>query len=363
MGYGMRTTIYVMPFRNIPRYFIAVTAVLLAVAAPVIASPVGTVLKSTGRCEYRPKAGKGWAGACMGRELMEGDRLRTGKDGRAEIRLKDGTTLSLGDGTELEITVFLLTAGRRNATISLVTGKLRASVAGFSGRSRVKVRTPTGVAGVKGTDFMVMNRGKANIFFGNTGEVNVSGGDGDGVLLTPGRMTENTRGHVPIEPVTVEPDSPLADAREQLLVLTDMDRHVEWRDAGRLPVILARWNINYGHYLADSGRYMDALEVFQIAVDLSEIAAIRAEAHLERGTVYARNLGEADRALEEYIAVVERYPELPHVENALYSIGMIYMEKDDMDKARDAFLRYLRNYPDGKHSSSIELLLEGLKKD
>jgi tetratricopeptide (TPR) repeat protein len=69
--------------------------------------------------------------------------------------------------------------------------------------------------------------------------------------------------------------------------------------------------INHGHYLADSGKYQDALNVFQIALDLTKVETVRADAHMERGAVYARFLSNPELALAEYLLVLEEYPNCP----------------------------------------------------
>ncbi|MFQ5585818.1 MAG: FecR domain-containing protein [Thermodesulfobacteriota bacterium] len=344
-----------------PLIFTLLVGLLALFASPLHASsPVGTIEKGSGANYYMSKKGKQWSVVKKGQSLFKGDRVKTGTDGRMEIGMEDGSRLTLGNETELEITQFLVGRHKRKGRIALVKGKLRTSITRFSGRTDIRVKTPTGVAGVKGTEFMVMNQGKANIFFGTEGQTGVMGNKGEEVSLRPDTMTENTRGHAPIEPVGIEPGTPLAHARDHLAAVTDVDAPVEWKEAGNLPIILARWNIKYGHYLADSGRYEDALEVFQIAADLTERAEVKAEAHLERGTVYSRNMGLMKKAMDEYLTVIRDYPKLPHVENALYSAGMISMETGDKRQAKSLFERYLREYPSGMHASTIKLLLEEL---
>ncbi len=324
---------------------------------------VGSIEAAGGTAYFRPKDSARWTVASKGLPLAEGDSVRTGSDGRLSISLEDGTRLNVGNDSELEITVFLLGKEKRSAVYTLSTGKLRAVVGRFAGSSDIKVKTPTGVAGVKGTDFIVMNRNEANVLFGKEDNVAVSGTDTASVVLAPGKMTENTRGNEPIEPVDVEPGSPLEQARAELEAVTDVNAPVQWEEAGSLPMILARWNINYGHYLADSKRYADALNVFQIAIDLSEAAYVRAEAHLERGTVFSRNLGEPRKALEEYMAVVDKYPLAPFFENALFSAGMIEMDLGEKDGALRLFKRYRQEFPEGMHRETVEMLINVLETD
>ncbi|MDP2689770.1 MAG: tetratricopeptide repeat protein, partial [Deltaproteobacteria bacterium] len=123
------------------------------------------------------------------------------------------------------------------------------------------------------------------------------------------------------------------------------------------------WNINYGHYLADSRRFSEALAVFRIAVDLTEAPGIKAEAHLERGTVLSRNLDEPLPALDEYMSVIESYPVEPFIENALFSAGLINMELGEKKRALDLFTRYMDGYPEGAHRDTVEVFIRTLEKD
>ena len=141
-----------------------------------------------------------------------------------------------------------------------------------------------------------------------------------------------------------------------------MDAPVVWERVRDLPDLLARWNLNYGHYLADSTRFREALDVFEIAFDLTSLPGIKAEARLERGTVYSRNMNDPGRALSEYTDVIERYKNEPFLENAVYSAGLIKMEMKDRDGALGLFRRYIADYPSGSHRSTVEIFIKELEK-
>ncbi len=331
-------------------------------AATSAGSPAGSIDSLSGAAYLKAKDSERWAVASKGMEVGPGDRVKTGSDGKLSIRFSDGSRLNVGNLSELEITEYILKPKKRIAVYSLSAGKLRAIINKFSGSTDIKVKTPTSTSGVKGTDFIVMNQGPANILFGKEDTVSVSG-ESSGVELKPGSMTENTRGGSPIEPVAVEPGSALEGVRADLEAVTDVEKPVEWERAGRVPEILARWNINYGSYLADSKRFKDSLDVFQIALDLTDLPSIRAEAHLDRGTVLSRNLKEPARALKEYMEVVDKYPEPPFAENALFSAGLINMELGEKAPALNLFRRYRAEYPEGIHKDTVELFIRVLESD
>lgn len=105
-----------------------------------------------GRAEQRrtPQPGDG---------LRETERVHTGADGAATVLLKDGTALTVGPNSTLDLSRFQYDATTQQG--SLLVDLLRGSVRVVTGLlARVspdlfKVQTPTSVVGVRGTDFIV----------------------------------------------------------------------------------------------------------------------------------------------------------------------------------------------------------------
>jgi tetratricopeptide (TPR) repeat protein len=208
----------------------------------------------------------------------------------------------------------------------------------------------------------MLSRGPANVFFGNEGTVKVSGDKDEWQPLTSATMTQNTRGFTPVEPVKVRPDTPLAKVKADFEAATGAEPPAEWLAADALPDIIARWNINYGRYLADSGKYAEALYLFQIALDLTEQGDIRADSLLERGTVYSRHLNNPGAALSEYLLVIKEYPRLPQAETALYTAAQLQYQIGLTGQAKARFQQYLRKYPKGSHRNNAETLLKLLER-
>ena len=100
---------------------------------------------------------------------------------------------------------------------------------------------------------MMMTQGYANILFGNEGSAEISGNTELSKPLSPDTMVQNTRGINPTDPVKVEQDTPLYTAKKDFEEITAGKPPKEWEISGNLPHIIARWNINYAHYLADAG--------------------------------------------------------------------------------------------------------------
>lgn len=335
---------------------------LLLVPVAALAGQVGKITGLKGQAQIRAGNNIPYGALKQGETISEGNWIKTGADGWVELTLNDKSRFTLADNTEFEVTSFLLTKNRREGSFNLAQGKLRASVVKLAGRqSGMTVKSGTAVAGIKGTEFLMLSQGPANVFFGNEGTVGVSGeAKGPQQPLTANTMTQNTRGMTPVEPLKVEAGTPIAEARGIFDKVTAAVPPAEWTDSGRISDIIARWNINHGHYLADSGKYNDSLQVFQIALDLTKIAAIRADAHMERGAVYARFLNNPELALAEYLLVMEEYPKLPQAESALFNTAQTLSELGFNDQAKVRFSQYLKEYPKGKHRDTVETLLKSL---
>lgn len=334
----------------------------ILLAQTVFALPVGKVTKAKGSVSFRSDAAKPYKLAAAGQEAHEGSWVKTGNDGWVELTLSDNSRFTIANNSELEITSFSVGREKREGTLHLVQGKLRASVVKLAGRQTdIKVKSSTSVAGVKGTEFLMLTKGPANVFFGNEGAVAIYGISGDGEPLAPETMTQNTRGYRPVPAVKVEPETPLAKAKAEFDSVTGIAPPIAWGDPDNLANIIARWNINYGHYLTDAERYEEALHVFQIALDLTTLADIRADARLERGGVYGRFLDHPEAALAEYLLILEENPRLPQKETALYNVGQTLHQMGKKELAKIRFRQYLKEYPDGRHKSSVETLLRLLE--
>lgn len=337
---------------------------ILVFLTPVVAfaAQVGKITGMKGNVHFRVKSNVPYASLKKGDVISEGNWIKTGADGWAEVTLEDKSKFTLANNTEFEVTSFLLTKNKREGIFTLAQGKLRASVVKLAGRqSGMTVKSGTAVAGIKGTEFLMLSQGPANVFFGNEGSVAVSG-DGRGVqqALTASTMTQNTRGITPTEPLKIDAGTPVADAKDIFDKITASVPPAEWTDSGKISDIVARWNINHGHYLADSGKYNDALHVFQIALDLTRVETVRADAHMERGAVYARFINNPELALAEYLLVLEEYPRLPQAETALFNIGQTLSELGFTEQARLRFHQYLKEYPSGKHRDTVETLIKNI---
>jgi TolA-binding protein len=353
----MRTFIFFPP--------LLLLATIVLGSAPAGATPVGATARAvSGDVSYRTTGVEPYRPLTSGTRLSVGAGIKTGANGWARLELSDGSVLSLGNHTELELSSIKTGRKKREGLFTLNGGKLRASVAKLAGQQTdFRFRSPTAVAGVKGTEFLMLSQGEANVLFGIDGLVSVAGTgkNREQQPLAAGSMVQTTRGAAPAPATVVEREPALAEARELFARATGGVPPADWQGINRLPDLLARWNVNYGHYLVDRGDFEQALQVFQIAIDLTQVAEIRADAWLERGTVHGRHLNNPRAALAEYLLVLEEYPRLPQAETALFSAGQTLAELGLKDQAETRFRQYLQSYPDGRHRSNVELLLKQLE--
>jgi ferric-dicitrate binding protein FerR (iron transport regulator) len=132
-----------------------------------------------------------------GLELARGDVLRTGSDGVVVIRMEGGTELKLREETSLALETL-----DQTVTVSLNSGGLFSRVVRKAGglSSAFRVRTPSAVAGVRGTEFFVaygrtvdqmpdlwlcVNEGSVDVSIPDTGK-SVVVNEGEGISIVGG---------------------------------------------------------------------------------------------------------------------------------------------------------------------------------
>jgi len=135
--------------------FLLGTILLIATAAA--ADDVGTVASTSGAADIG--RGGAWAPAAVGMVVQLGDQLRTGSDGQLKVVFRDDSVIDLSPNSSLVVDeqVFQPDASRFSSVVRLLQGKARALVSGYykTPGAAYEVETPTAVAGVRGTSFMV----------------------------------------------------------------------------------------------------------------------------------------------------------------------------------------------------------------
>ena len=118
-------------------------------------SQLGTVIPKQ-QPVHLIRAGKKYSISSFGKILKPGDRIKTGKGGKAKIKLPDGDVVLLAPQSEIDITAEHYNTAKKKEWRSTfaILGKIRA-VINRKGAKRYRFKTVTAVVGVKGTDFIV----------------------------------------------------------------------------------------------------------------------------------------------------------------------------------------------------------------
>jgi hypothetical protein len=139
------------------RKVLMVAAVLSAMAIPALASDAGLIKVSKGNVQIERNGAK--MAAPVGASVQASDVITTGADGSAGITFTDNSLVSVGPNT-----VFAIDKYRFDSTThagefegSLKKGRL-AAISGKMVKASpesMKIRTPSAIMGVRGTEFVV----------------------------------------------------------------------------------------------------------------------------------------------------------------------------------------------------------------
>lgn len=134
--------------------------------APSPVSGVAVPAESTRIGTFKQIQGEIWVNtantrraAAPGAAVFEAERVSTGPSGAATLALKDGTVLTMGPNSIMDLSQFKYDAvsQKGNFALSLIQGSVRV-ITGLLAKinpDQFKISTPTSVVGVRGTDFIV----------------------------------------------------------------------------------------------------------------------------------------------------------------------------------------------------------------
>ena len=137
------------------RYTIA--AVLLGFATAGLAADAGEI-KTVSGSVHLERAGKKLP-AAVGTPVQQADTVVTGADGAAGIVFTDNSRLSIGPNTVLGIDKYAFDttthagqfdANLKKGTLAVISGKMVKQ-----SPESMKIRTPSSIMGVRGTEFVV----------------------------------------------------------------------------------------------------------------------------------------------------------------------------------------------------------------
>jgi|CXWL01.1.fsa_nt_gi hypothetical protein len=148
----------------------------------------------SGDVVVRAAEGGAEAAAEAGMPLEEGDEVVVAAEGSAEVALDGGSLITVRENSEFKIEK----AAKSDATFFLKIGSLLAKIQKL-GENRLRVKTPTAVAAVRGTEFGVEVEGdSSHVGVFDEGKVAVSGDSGEPELLISNQETSVAKGMAPV---------------------------------------------------------------------------------------------------------------------------------------------------------------------
>ena len=209
--------------------FLASLLVLSLAGAARAQTPAGTVAALQGRADAQASGASAWRALALRNDVFVGERLRTADASRLKVLMRDDSVITLGPRSELTIDQQVVKgdggAAADTSRLGALVGSVRAVVTDRYGSrgSTFEVKTPTAVAGVRGTGFLVLvdADGKRTRVIGLYHTTWVRGvGDVRGtheVRIGPGQITEIVAGGQPTKPRDL-----VKDEQESLLGETAM---------------------------------------------------------------------------------------------------------------------------------------------
>jgi hypothetical protein len=174
-------------------------------------NPHGIFMVVKGEVKITGKDGK-TDPAKVGKKVVPGDKIESGKEGRAKIVMSDKNVINISPDTKLIIEKYQNDGTNKNVELNILEGKVRASVEQkYDGeKNKFNIKTPSAVAGVRGTDFLTgyspATKTAQIITFSGTVAVGAPGPNGkieNPVFVQPGQMTSAGSDGKPAAPAAV----------------------------------------------------------------------------------------------------------------------------------------------------------------
>lgn len=140
---------------RIPLTAAAILTVLLA-GSPTRAQQMGRVVAVTGDADITSVSTGEKFTPTVGSIVKREHRIRTGRRSLLELQLDDGTKIIMREVTVLNVLTIKTRDKEPPTKVRLFTGKARLVTGKLFATRTLVVKTPTAVAGVRGTDFGVL---------------------------------------------------------------------------------------------------------------------------------------------------------------------------------------------------------------
>lgn len=197
---------------------------IVCFAFPAIADVHGVLRVVKGDVQIKSAQTGQISKAKLGQEVYPKDSIITGKDARAKIVMIDNNEINVSPDSHIEIQnyEFNPAQNKKDVLLNVLYGKVRSKVEQkYDGKtSKFEVKTPSAVAGVRGTDFAASydsgTKSTQIVTFRGAVQFGLPGPNGsiaNSVSVTPGKMASSVAGAAPAAP-TVVPKAQLAKMDE-----------------------------------------------------------------------------------------------------------------------------------------------------
>lgn len=177
------------------------------VAEAQIYSNYSLVTFIQGEVMVMTKSAAKWTPAYKGQRLSIGDKIKTGRSGRAEVKFANSAIFRMRPLSQLEIPSEKGNEGKRVGFLDMKFGKVWSKVKPVGKGESFKVRTPTAVAGIRGTVFTLSVNAitKKSIVAVLEGSIDVAAG-GTTVPVGQNQKTSVEENQAPDTPEQMDPE-------------------------------------------------------------------------------------------------------------------------------------------------------------
>jgi hypothetical protein len=161
---------------------------LVALTVPAFANDVhGVMMVVKGEIKVTSAKDQKTEVAKVGKKVFSGDTIEAGKDSRSKIVMSDKNVLNVSPESKIIIEKYQNDGANKNVQLNVLYGKVRASVEQkYDGeKNKFNIKTPSAVAGVRGTDFMEGHVNGVTRVVTFSGSVAVGSPGPNGAIMNP----------------------------------------------------------------------------------------------------------------------------------------------------------------------------------
>jgi hypothetical protein len=145
----------------------------LGIQAALAAEAVGSVTKLRGQARVARSGGN--VMLAEGTKIEAGDGVVTGPDARLKIQFKDGSIITLGENSKLNIDKAKFEGSKRDIAATLLDGVVRAAVAKAGAGSNFEISSSLVTSAARGTEWIMSIKDHTTSLLVLEGTVNAKG--------------------------------------------------------------------------------------------------------------------------------------------------------------------------------------------